>query len=205
VAGGFTGSTQIADSGASTHIGNVDDGMMDVEDVNDPVKVGNGNQVRLLKKGTLPLMLLQKNGDAMDMLLEDHKHAPDFEACLFSLMKAIEKGWTLSNRGTNVVLTKKNRTMAFNRITKTKYGILCGVEFLPRLGEQATPANDAQAPQESHQVGNTEPPESESGGEGTQNADDPDTGDSNSKSRPKPKPACWNINRFHKAFGHASN
>ena len=28
VAGGFTGSTWIADSGASTHIGNVDDGLM---------------------------------------------------------------------------------------------------------------------------------------------------------------------------------
>jgi len=179
--------------------------MMDVEDINDTVKVGNGNQVRLLKKGTLPLMLLQKNGDTMDMLLEDYKHAPDFDVCLFSLMKAIEKGWTLSNKGTNIVLTKKNTTIAFDRITKTKDGILCGVELLPRLGEHATPANDLQEPQESHQVGNTEPPESKSGGEGTQNADDPDAGDSNSKSKPKPKPICWNINRFHKVFGHASD
>jgi len=196
VAGGFTGSTWIADSGASTHIGNVDDGMMDVEDVNDPVKVGNGNQVRLIKKGTLPLMPLQKNGDTMDMLLEDHKHAPDFDVCLFSLMKSVEKGWTLSNKGTNVMLTKKNTTIAFDWITKTKDGILCGVESLPRIGEQATPTTDVQ-----------EPPESESGGEGTQNADDPAAEDSNSnsKSKPKPKPVCWNVNRFHKVFGHASN
>jgi len=178
---------------------------MDVEDVNDPVKVGNRNQVQLLKKGTLPLMLLQKNGNAMDTLLEDYKHAPDFDACLFSLKKAIEKGWTLSNKGTNVVLTKKNTNMVFDRITKTKDGILCGVELLPRLGEQATLATDVQEPQESHQVGNTEPPESESGEEGTQNADDPDAEDSNSKSKPKPKPTHWNVNRFHKAFGHASD
>ena len=53
-------------------------------------------------------MLLQNNGDAIDMLLEDYKHAPDFDVCLFGLMKAIEKGWTLSNKGTNVMLTKKN-------------------------------------------------------------------------------------------------
>jgi len=111
-------------------------------------------------------MLLQKNGDTMDMMLEDHKHAPDFDVCLFSLMKAIEKGWTLSNKGTNVVLMKKNTTTAFDRITKTKDGILCGVELQPRLGEQVTRANDAQEPQESHQVGSTEPPESESGGGG---------------------------------------
>jgi len=145
-------------------MGNVDDGMMDVEDVNDPVKVGNGNQVRLLKKGTLPLMLLQKNGDAMDMLLEDCKHAPDFDACLFSLMKAIEKGWILSNEGTNIVLTKKNATMAFDQITKTKDGILCGVELPPRLGEHATPATDMQEPRAAHHVDRQEPHESESGG-----------------------------------------
>jgi len=152
---------------------------MDVEDVNDPVKVGNGNQVHLLKKGTLPLMPLQKNDNTMDMLLEDYKHAPDFDACLFSLMKAIEKGWTLSNKGTNVVLTKKNTTAVFDRITKTKDGILCGVELLPRVGEQATPATEVQEPQD-------EPPESESGGEGTGNANDPDAGNSNSKPKPKP-------------------
>jgi len=42
-------------------------------------------------------MLLQKNGDTMDILLEDYRHAPDFDVCLFNLMKAVEKGWTLSN------------------------------------------------------------------------------------------------------------
>ena len=168
---------------------------MDVEDINDPVKVGNGNQVRLIKKGTLPLMLLQKNGDTMDILLEDYKYAPDFDVCLFSLMKAIEKGWTLSNKGTNIVLQKKNTTIVFDRITKTKDGILCGVELLPRLGEQATPAVDEKDQQE--------PPESESGGETTQTAGDSAAGNSNSKS--KPKPVYWNINRFHKVFGHASD
>jgi len=65
-----------------------------MEDINDPVKVGNGNQIQHIKKRTLPLMLLQKNGDALDTLLEDHKHAPDFDVCLFSLMKGIDvKGY----------------------------------------------------------------------------------------------------------------
>jgi hypothetical protein len=101
VAGGneFTASTWIADSGASTHIGNVDEGLIDEVIINDPVKVGNGNQVRAIKKGTLPLMLLQKNGKTLDIPLEDYKYAPEFDVCLFSLMKAIEKGWTLSNEG----------------------------------------------------------------------------------------------------------
>jgi len=70
-----------------------------MEDINDPVKVGNGNQVRLTKKGTLPLMLLQKNGDAMDTLLEDCKDAPDLDVYLFSLMKAIEKVGPYQTKG----------------------------------------------------------------------------------------------------------
>jgi hypothetical protein len=63
--------------------------------------------VRAIKKGTLPLMLLQKNGKTLDIQLEDYKYALEFDVCLFSLMKAIEKGWTLSNEGTCIVLKKK--------------------------------------------------------------------------------------------------
>jgi len=76
-------------------------------------------------------MLLQKNGDAMGMLLEDHWCAPCFDVCLFSLMKAIEKGWTLSNKGTTVTLTKMNTSIEFGQIAKTKDGIMCGVKLLP--------------------------------------------------------------------------
>ena len=204
----FTSSTWIADSGASTHIGNVDDGMIDVEDINEPIKVGNGNQVRTIKKGTLPLMLLQRSGDTMDILLEDYKYAPDFDVCLFSLMKAIEKGWTLSNKGTQIVLQKKNTIITFDRITKTKDGILCGVELLPRLGEHANPAADKARhdhPDNSNPKDLT--PESESGGEGSTQArdnSDPEDQGSDSKSNSKKKPVYWNINRFHKVFGHAS-
>jgi hypothetical protein len=34
----------------------------------------------------------QKNGKTLDIQLEDYKHAPEFDVCLFSLVKAIEKG-----------------------------------------------------------------------------------------------------------------
>jgi len=54
-------------------------------------------------------------------------------------------------------------------------------------------------------VDEKDPPESELGGEDTQNANNPDAEDPNSKSKPKPKPTYWNVNRFHKVFGHASD
>ena len=137
-------------------------------------------------------MLMQKNGDTMDIRLEDYKYAPDFDVCLFSLMKAIEKGWTLANEGTCIVLKKKTHTIKFDRVTKTKDGILCGVELLPRLGEE-----------EAHPAQDTTPPESETGGEGTV-ANDSNSEVKDSTANTNSKPVYWNINRYHKVFGHAS-
>ena len=52
---GFNTSTWIADSGASTHMGNVDDGMRDEVAIDNPITIGDGKKVRAIKKGTLPL------------------------------------------------------------------------------------------------------------------------------------------------------
>jgi hypothetical protein len=121
--------------------------------------------------------------------LEDYKYAPEFDVCLFSLMKAIEKGWTLSNEGTCIVLKKKKNSIKFDRITKTTDGMLCGVELLPCMGDEAAhPAQDGATP------------ESESGGENSTTGNP----DSEGTSKDKSKQIYWNINRYHKVFGHAS-
>ena len=41
--------------GASTHMGNIDEGMVDYVDINEPIKVGNGNRTKAIKKGTIKL------------------------------------------------------------------------------------------------------------------------------------------------------
>jgi hypothetical protein len=140
--GSFGDTIWIADSGASTHMGNVDDGLCEVTEINEPIKVGNGNKARAVKKGSLPLMLLQKNGETIDILLEDYKYSPDLGVCLFSLMKAIQNGWSISNRDLIITLKKGSIEIQFDQIMKTKDGILCGVELLPRLGETANVGED---------------------------------------------------------------
>ena len=172
--GEFGDTIWIADSGASTHMGNVDDGMVEVQEINEPIKVGNGNKARAIKKGTLPLMLLQKNGETMDISLTDYKYSPELGVCLFSLTKAIENGWKISNQGLKLMLTKGKLTITFDRVMKTKDGILCGVELLPRVGEALN-------------VG----------------SDDPVHEDSN-ETKTKKYDNYMDINRFHKTYGHAS-
>ena len=168
--------------------------MRDVEDIHEPLMVSNGNTVRATKKGTLPLMVLQENGDTMDILLHDYKYVPNMNVCLFSLMKAMEKGWTLSNEGLHVILKRGKDKIKFDRISKTKDGMLCGVELVPRLGEEANQITDPPA---------ASTPESESGGE--EQKSDSNSGDSDTNDEAKKKkPTYWNINRFHVVFGHAS-
>ena len=87
-------------------MGNTDVGMYEEEEVNTPLNVSNGNNVRILKKGTLPLTVLQSNGETMDIVLRDYKYAPGLSVNLFSLTKAIQSGWKLSNSGTEIRLSK---------------------------------------------------------------------------------------------------
>ena len=116
-------------------MGHVDDGLRDPVDVDDPIRVGSGKSVRAIKKGSLPTMLTQTDGNTVDVALKDYKYSPEFNVCLFSPMKAIETGWILSNQGTKIISTKQGITITFDRITKTKDGVLCGVEMVPRIGE----------------------------------------------------------------------
>ena len=92
----------------------------------------------------MPLMLLQKNGDAVDIQLEDYKYSPQLGVCLFSLTKAIEKGWAISNDGMKIILRKGPGIIEFDHIMKTRDGILCGIELLPRVGERLFEAVDGE-------------------------------------------------------------
>lgn len=176
-------------------MGNIEDGLRDVVAIDDPIKIGSGQTVRAIKKGTLPLMLIQENGDTVDVALKDYKYAPEFDVCLFSLMKAIQSGWKLSNQGTHIILTKGKQRIKFDRISTTKDGMLCGVDMITRIGEEA------------HNEG-IAAPEAESGGEsginsnsGTSDAKKEDQEDDPKNKKPD---AHWEINRFHRIFGHAA-
>ena len=174
----------VADSGASTHMGNVDDGMTDVEEISEPINVSNGNDVRATKKGTLHLTAHQLDGTTMDLKMEGYKYAPGFSVCLFSLTKAIENGWSLSNRGQVITLQKGKNIIKFDRIHKTTDGLLCTLECFPNVRTAAE-----------HAHSNTD---SGSGGENKQN--DPNSASIRFGSAGK----SWDINRFHRIFGHAS-
>ena len=182
-----------ADSGASTHMGNTDVGMCNVEEINAPLNVSNGNNVRIIKKGVLPLTVLQKNGQTMDIVLRDYKHAPGLSVNLFSLTKAIQAGWKLSNSGSEIRLSKGTDMLRFDQIRKTPDGLTCGVEMLNKVSSPESAHANVEQNSESREGTDTQV-NSDSGSDKNETGSD----------KKKKQAAHWDINTFHKIFGHAS-
>jgi hypothetical protein len=53
----FTRDTWLADSGASCHMGNSDEGMFDITSIDEPITLGNGKSLRATKVGKLRRMV----------------------------------------------------------------------------------------------------------------------------------------------------
>jgi hypothetical protein len=177
----FNNNTWVADTGASTHMGNIVIGMRDVVAIDEPIFVGNDTTARATKKGTLDLMLIQTNGDTAKISLEDYKYSPEMGRCLFSIMKALQEGWKISNHNTTIKLKRGEAEICFDRITTTRDGMLCGVELVLLQGEMAN-------------LG------SENGNKKSQSTKDDKKADTWQVSE-----FSWGRTNFHEIFGHASS
>ena len=134
----MTPTTFLGDSAASTHMGNSDEGMFDVTVISSPVKVGSGVVPTATKFGKKRVTAIQLDGTTVDLVLDDYKYVPELWVNLFSITKALTKGWDIGNKGVNLFLTKDQTTLLFDRVIKTDKGMVLGVEMLPRTGLNAS-------------------------------------------------------------------
>ena len=126
----FENDTWIADSGASTHMCNSDEGMFQCTTTpNQYIKVGNGDRLPILKKGMKRCVIIQKNGSKTKVILHNVYHVPKLWYNLFSLMEALRHGWKLGNKGMFITITSQNKYIKFDRIFKCPTGHLNGVKI----------------------------------------------------------------------------
>ena len=219
------GDVWIADSGASTHMGKTDIGMRDYVEINEPIKVGTGKAARATKKGTLPLTQIQRNGDTTDVSLHDYKYSPALSVNLFSLMKALEKGWTITNKGLVLILTRGEQRLVFDRVTRTKDGVLVGAQFVPHYdatehekGEVACSEDADTNPTKTQTLNYVSDDENENENNENENENNENdasktrngarktTNNDNQDQTKKKQKTKWkehiDINKFHKMFGH---
>ena len=119
------------DSGASTHMGCSDIGMSDIQNDNSIIKMGGTAQIRAAKIGKKHLVLKQKGGVDLPIVLHPFKYVPGLETNLFSLTQAMMNGWQIGNDGLHITVTKDGMKIVFDILKKTQTGFLCAVEGRP--------------------------------------------------------------------------
>ena len=153
----FNRSIWLGDTAASAHMGNTDEGMTDVEEVHEEIMIGNGKKLLVTKIGTLHRTAFQEDGTTLDIQLKGYKYAPQLHVNLFSITKALDQGWMISNKGVIIILSKGRAKLQFDKIFTTNTGKVIGVELLARQPNTnkndtaftGTDSSDSNAPQDS--------------------------------------------------------
>jgi hypothetical protein len=114
-----------------------DEGMTDVEVLNSPVWIGNGKAIAATKIGKRHITIIQKDGSTQDAILSEYKCVPELWVNLFSISKSLQNGWSISNKGVEIKLSKGKTKIVFDRIIKTSKGLVVGVENLSRTDAMA--------------------------------------------------------------------
>jgi len=126
----YSAHTWVADSGASCHMINNDSDLYDVRPIDNVITIGSGKQLKATKVGKVKRMVRQKDGTLFPVTLEV-KYVPGLWINLFSLTKAMQLGSQLSNEGLVICISRKGKTIRFDKIFKTKTGFVGGVDICP--------------------------------------------------------------------------
>jgi hypothetical protein len=121
----------ICDSGTSSHYCVSDRGMFDVRNIDEKIRVGNGNLLVATKIGNIKLNVTQVNGTNFTITLQGIKFFPDLWVNLFSINQALKKGYSISNNDIIISLNKGSNKITFDRFFKAKDGTVSGILMKP--------------------------------------------------------------------------
>jgi hypothetical protein len=131
----FTNDLWILDSGASCHYCQSAEGLTDIKEIDESIKIENGNSMKSTKIGNLKCEVTKVNGEKMTITLHDVKYAPNHCVNLFSLNKALKKGFKVSNDEVVVSLNYKHIKLTFDRVIHATDGCVTGVLMKPILSD----------------------------------------------------------------------
>jgi hypothetical protein len=105
--------------------------MFDVSNIDEKIRVGNGNLFVATKFGNLKLDVTQINGTKFTITLEGVKFVPNLWVNLFSINQALKKGYRISNNDLIISLSKGLNKITFERFFKAKDGTVSGILMRP--------------------------------------------------------------------------
>jgi hypothetical protein len=125
----FTEDIWICDSGACGHYCNSTKGLFNIEEINKSITVGNGKSMTVTKVGSLKCRIIQVDGSGLDISLHEVKYVHKLWVNLFSIHKALKKGYKLSNIGISICLSKGDVSVTFDRVLRTANGSVSGIKL----------------------------------------------------------------------------
>ena len=72
---------------------------------------------------------MQNDGSKQVVILKDVQYVQDLANNLFRVTKSLDNGWTISNKGIMVSLQKGKTKITFDKIFRTNYGVIFGIEM----------------------------------------------------------------------------
>jgi hypothetical protein len=129
----FANDLWILDSGASCHYCRSVEGLTDVKETNELIKIGSGDSMKATKIGNLKCEVTQINGEKFTVTMNDVKYVPRLCVNLFSLNKALKKGFKVSNDVVVVSLNFNHVKLTFDRVIHATDGCVTGVSMKPIL------------------------------------------------------------------------
>jgi hypothetical protein len=118
-------------SGASHHFCQWMEGLTDVRDIDEPIKIGNGGTMRATKIGNLKCEVTQSDGNKFLVSINDVKFVPNLCVNLFSLNKALKKGFIINNDANIVSLTLKQVRLTFDCTINAADSCVVGASMQP--------------------------------------------------------------------------
>jgi hypothetical protein len=104
--------------------------MFDVKNINENIRVGNGDSLTATKIGSLKCRVIQIDGSTFNIILHDVKFVPNLWVNIFSINQALKKGHMFSNDELTISLSKGLTKVTFGRVFKAKDGAVLGVKMI---------------------------------------------------------------------------
>ena len=139
----LTENTWIADSGATCHITNSLEGMFDLQEVHECIKIGTGEETYATKCGKLKAEVMTQEG-IQHITLQEVRYIPGFYVKLFSLTSALKNGAKITSEGLKMIVANGPIKLEFTKCMETKNSFVSGLELkpLPRSEMAAYTSNE---------------------------------------------------------------
>jgi hypothetical protein len=123
----------ILDSRESCHYCQSAEGLTNIKEIDESIKIGNGDPMKSTKIENLKCEVTQIDGEKITVTLNDVKYVPSLCLNLFSFNKALKKGFRVSNDIIVISLNYKDVKLTFERVIHTMDSCVTRVIMKPIL------------------------------------------------------------------------